>query len=569
MLNTKLTTPYILLTAGLLTLTACAGEDGAAGAQGPNGEQGAAGPAGPAGPAGEDGADGQDGAQGPIGEQGPAGPAAGPPTDATPIEKALFALGGQDKLQTLESFRYSATGVRSAQGEAFSPEQSADLAAVAVDVIQDVDGDQLRLDIERQNFLFGAQLTFSFIIDGDLGAGVGAESAFGIPLGELPADRVASTKIQNTLLNPHALIKQLIQDPSLATDKGLTLLESSPHHVLEVSGQALPLTLYVNAATGQLTRISTRAAEPLLCDVPVDVYLLDWKASAQGTYFPTTALLAVDGELAYQETRSTVEVNPTLDADTFDLPAGATPMADAALAQRGAAWFPFLEAFGALGVPLEGDQTFVMSQELSPGVWLIGGSTHNAMIVEQQSGLVFLEPVLTPLRVRSIIQWAQQQYPNKPITHAVLSHHHSDHSGGVRELIAQGVEIVAHESVRGYLQHITRASCDVDPTQQTPTQPLRFTAVPDGGELTLADATNPLRILDVESDHAEDMVFPYLPSTGAVFIVDVYSPGLTPFLPLAIQARDELTRLGITINSIVGGHGGVATLADLDAAIGR
>lgn len=566
MLNTKLITPYLLLIAGLLTLTACAGEDGAAGEQG---QPGAQGPQGPAGPAGENGADGQDGAQGPIGEQGPAGQPAGPPSDATPLEKALFALGGQDKLQAMESFRYSATGVRSAQGEAFSPEDSADLATVSVDVTQDVDGDQLRLDIERQNFLFGAQLTFSFIIDGDLGAGIGAESAFGVPLGALPADRVASTKIQHTLLNPHALIKQLIQDPSLATDKGLALVESSPHHVLEVSGQALPLTLYVNAATGQLTRISTRAAEPLLCDVPVDVYLLDWKASAQGTYFPTTTLLAIDKELAYQETRGEVEVNPTIAAQTFEFPAGAMPAADAALAQRGAAWFPFLEAFGALGVPLEGDQTFVMSQELSPGVWLIGGSTHNAMIIEQQDRLVFLEPVLTPLRTKSIIQWARQQYPNKPITHAVLSHHHSDHTGGVRELIAQGVEIVAHESMYPYLQRIARASCEVDPTQQTPTQALRFTAVPEGGELVLADGTNPLRVLDVQNDHAEDMVFPYLPSTGAIFIVDVYSPGITPFLPLAIQARDELTRLGITINSIVGGHGGVATLADLDAAIGR
>lgn len=566
MLHIKLTTPYILLTAALLTMTACAGEDGETGPAGPAGAQG---PAGPAGPAGEDGAAGQDGAQGPAGEQGPAGPAAGPPTDATPLEKALFALGGQDKVQALTSFRYNATGVRSTQGEAFRPEDSSDIAAATVDVIQDIDGDQLRLDIKRQSFLFGAQLTFSFVIDKELGVGIGAESAFGIPLGDLPADRVASTKIQHTLLNPHALIKKLVQDPSLAEDKGLALIDRSPHHVLEVSGQALPLTLYVNATTGQLTRISTRAAEPLLCDVPVDVYLLDWTASAQGTTFPKTVLLAVDEAVAYQETRGEVEVNPTLDADTFDFPAGAMPMADVALAQRGAAWFPFLEAFGALGVPLEGDQTFVMSQELSPGVWLIGGSTHNAMIIEQQNGLVFLEPVLTPLRVRSIIQWAQQQYPNKPITHAVLSHHHSDHTGGVRELIAQGVQIVAHESMQPYLQHITRASCDVDPTQQTPTQPLRFVPVPEGGELVLADATNPLRVLDVQNDHAEDMVFPYLPSTGAVFIVDVYSPGLTPFLPLAIQARDELTRLGITINSIVGGHGGIATLADLDAAIGR
>ncbi len=552
-----------------LLATSCAGEDGADGANGAAGAPGAPGTPGAQGPAGMSGADGAPGEDGAPGPAGPQGPAAGPPAGATPIEKAVYAVGGAANLDALDSYRYMATGVRTAQGEGFVPEAETDLATQTVLVTEAVGEDKLRLEVQRQNLFFGSQVAHTFILDGDLGAGVGTESAFGGMLGAASPDRVASLRVQHELLNPHALLKRLAADPTLATDRGVALLDGSPHHELEVAAQPAPLTLYINVATGQLSRISTRAAEPVLCDVPIDVYLLDWTASAQGTYFPATALLAVDHSLAYQETRGAVEVNPALGADTFAFPAGVTPTSSAPDASRGAAWFPFLEAFAALGVPLEGAQSFVMPQELSPNVWLIGGSSHNALVIEQAGGLVLVEPVISPLRVRAIIQWAQTRFPGKSFTHAVLSHHHSDHVGGVRELIAAGATIVAHESARPYLQRIARAACDVDVAQETPQSALRFAAVPEGGSLTLADATAPLQVFDVQSDHAEDMVFPYLPNTGAVFIVDVYSPGLPPFVPLARQARQELTRLGITVNSIIGGHGGIATLADLDQVIAQ
>src|SRR5439155_1503288 len=86
--------------------------------------------------------------------------------------------------------------------------------------------------------------------------------------------------------------------------------------------------------------------------------------------------------------------------------------------------------------------------QLAPGVFFLGGGTHNSLAIEQTNGIVIVEPPLYDERSDAVIAWASAQFPGKPITHLVITHFHDDHSGGLRAYVALGATIaVGHGGV--------------------------------------------------------------------------------------------------------------------------
>lgn len=560
----------------LLALTACEGPEGPAGQDGDAGLAGEQGPPGTPGDPGDPGEQGPQGEPGEPGEPGDPGPAgepgrdANPPAGATPWEKALHGIGGAEALAALTTWQTEATGRRHASGEGYLPDDVGLIATFTSTTLRDLEGDRLRIDQQREALFFGARLQVSFVIDDAQGVGAGSESAFGFPLATLGADRVASIRRQQTLLDPWELLRA-VQDGALAaTDAGYALVDGAPHHVIALGDGPTAVRLYVNATTGRLSRAETLAAEPLHCDVHVTAHYLDWADAGGGLLAPHTVLLAVDDTLVHEETRSAITLDPAIAADAFDWPAGGEPApVDDALATRGAAWFPFLEGFGHFGAPQEGDQPFVLATPLAPGVWFLAGGSHNSIAVEQAARVVLFEPPLQPTRTAALTDWIAANIPGKPLTHVIASHHHSDHVGGIRPLMAQGVEVIAGDNGVDYYRRLATHTCEADPIQETPEGPVTVTAVPEGGVYRLDDPTNPIEIWDAENGHAADLVLPYLPAHGILFSVDVYSPGANGFPVFAAQLRDDIDRLALDVRLIAGGHGGTGPLADLDAATGR
>ena len=92
----------------------------------------------------------------------------------------------------------------------------------------------------------------------------------------------------------------------------------------------------------------------------------------------------------------------------------------------------------------------VESQLLAPGVWLMGGQTHNSLLVEFKNYLAVVEAPNNEARSLAVIAEAYRLVPSKPIQYVINTHHHFDHSGGLRTYLSQGTTIVTHEMNKPY-----------------------------------------------------------------------------------------------------------------------
>ena len=90
-------------------------------------------------------------------------------------------------------------------------------------------------------------------------------------------------------------------------------------------------------------------------------------------------------------------------------------------------------------------QLRVQSTQLAQGVWLIGGGSHNSVLVEFRNFVAVVEAPQNDERSRAVVAEVRRLVPNKPIRYVVNTHYHWDHSGGLRGLVAAGAQLVTHD----------------------------------------------------------------------------------------------------------------------------
>ena len=490
----------------------------------------------------------------------------------SPLDQTLAGLGGEAALQNLSALSIEATGTRWEIDELSSPgARDEEGLSFTVQLSNDIAGDNLRVDYTRDRGPGEQQM--SQIITGQLGAVEGQDAQFGPPATRaLTSDRWAAMRREQRLLNPHLILREALADPAAITEGSTELVDGSEHHLLIVADAVAPITLYVNVSTGQLTKLTTLENDHLRRDVEIEVAYEDWTPADGGLSFPNRVLVTLDGEQVHEETRTSIAVNQPFDATLVELPTDVSPEFDQELADWGAANHHIYRMMAFIGFPFSGQNTNVETVEIADGVHHVLGSSHHTLVIEQEEGIVVAEAPLHELRSEAVLTWIKATFPNKPITHVIPTHHHTDHSSGLRTYVAEGATVVVHPMAREFFENVFQAASTVLPDRlaQNPVS-ATIETLPADGAFTIPDAALPVEVYPLRNDHAEDMVLIYVRNAGVVFVSDIYSPN-----PAATDAgaggrvvNNGIVANNLRVSTIAGGHGATIGYRDFQTLLGE
>jgi len=330
-----------------------------------------------------------------------------------------------------------------------------------------------------------------------------------------------------------------------------TLLPSRMLRGETVSGIRMPLgpdtvNLWFDPTTGLPLAGETVTDDGVLGDRRTLTWYTRWQ-DAGGLKLPRQIDVEVNGRLQVHTVLTSAAINQPLDQALFVIP-------DSMVAR--APQPP--TATPVIGVTLV---------NLAPGVWRAEGGTHFSLVVEQGAGLLVVEAPLSSARSNAVLDTLRARFPGKPVTGVVLTHHHWDHSGGIRGYMARGVRVIAHHRNAGFVRSIAAARKTVAPDRLSRGAPApAVVSVRDS--LVLGTGAGRVVVYPLASVHAEGLLAAWVPSAGVVFTSDVVSPAANVAPPRLGSAElvGFARALGLAPTKYAGGHGVVIDWSALESA---
>jgi glyoxylase-like metal-dependent hydrolase (beta-lactamase superfamily II) len=291
-------------------------------------------------------------------------------------------------------------------------------------------------------------------------------------------------------------------------------------------------------------RVDATLASPVLGDMAVTVTYADYRDFG-GVKFPTKIRQTYGGFPALELTITEVKPNVAADIPVPDNVKQATNV-----------------------------YSRVQSQKAADGVWYVTGGSHHSVVIEMKDHLIVAEGPLNDERALAVIKEARTLVPSKPIKYLVVSHHHFDHSGGVRAFAGEGATLITHDASRQYFERVVAAPATVSPDHLAKSgKKVAVEGVRDRKVLT--DGTRTVEIRQIAGiQHADDMLMVYLPKEKLLIQADAYTPPapnaapMSPPSPFNVSLAENITKQGLAVDQILPLHGRIVPLAELHKAAG-
>lgn len=287
------------------------------------------------------------------------------------------------------------------------------------------------------------------------------------------------------------------------------------HHVIKLPFPQSPdLQLYVDSETYLVSKMVR--VNPQLGNLD---YVYSGHKKIDGIVSATGIVFSIAGDPQLISTKHALTFNnPT--ADAFTLPSG---------------------------VEKEGeridDENGVVNK-LSDRVYHIGREGGYSLFVDTNVGVIAAGgyPALT----QRFDTFKTESGRYKPLAYQVVTHHHSDHVGGVSEAVELGAKLVTIKDNIGAIQESsTPAPKDSD-----------FFAI--SSRVTFGEGKNRVEVYEVSTIHAASFLVTYVPSTKTVFIADHFGSPFAKSIPQANQGTvdmlNALKSLKIDIKKIATAH---------------
>jgi glyoxylase-like metal-dependent hydrolase (beta-lactamase superfamily II) len=467
----------------------------------------------------------------------PSGVLAQSPRDV--VARAVQAMGGEAAVRGLRNKTVDFYSSNFQLGQEETPLSPPRATVSYGRIVTDYAGTR-QLTTQEARVLTGAVNRQRRIVAG----GIGITELNGATTVDAPG--AVNAAVRGMALQPERILLSALDNPA-----GLSALVAKSFRGETMTGVRYAvapdtMNLWFDRPTGMLVVSEQVTDDPVLGDRRTLTWYTRWQ-DATGVQLPRQVDTEVNGRILSHNVVGSLSINQSLDESQFGIPDSL-----ASRAQRGPAPAPVMT---------------VTLAELAPRVWRAEGGTHHSLIIDQGATLLVVEGPLGSARTNAVLDTLKSRFPDKRVSAVVATHHHWDHSGGLRAYMARGIPVVAHPRNLAFVHAVGSARKTVarDAISRGRPAPAPRSS---GDSLSIGTGESRVVLLPIASDHVEGILAAWVPSAGIVFTSDILSPQPNQALPAA--GSRELVAFakgrGINPSKYVGGHGVIVDWSAVEAA---
>jgi len=484
------------------------------------------------------------------------------PTTRQLAADAVTAMGGMDKLLGIHTMAMKGgSGTRTRLGQTVSVGDT-ETPGQLKNVVEIVDlGGRASLDYEIHigPFMQHRHEILTKRGDGPAAAPVGIEIVGTRPVVATSVDGLFSWGTQNS---PEFLLRRNVISIVLAAAE---FGSEQPAEDKDFNGKlhkfgtgttksSEEVGLYFDPESKLLAGFEVNDTETMLGDVPAQYILGDYR-SVGGIMLPHRITIRKAGQDYSDVQFTSAAINEAAAQQVFAIPEAASKEVDQVIAR--------------------GDYSPLALTKVANGVYFARAYSHHSLIVEFPKWIAVVEAPYTETQSKVLARQIQEQFPGKPIQYVAVTHHHYDHTGGVRGIAAQGATILVEKGHEPAIRQLLDAPHSHPPDEldkRRKAQPPQKTGSLEvyEGKKVISDGGQNLELYAITgSPHVEPMVIAYVPSARALFQSDLFFPGTGGAgSPEAKHLLESVRKLKLRVETNVGGHGSVGPFAELVKAVG-
>ena len=482
------------------------------------------------------------------------------------VKSAVAAEGGVDALKALKGLYIKGTAKHWEPGQSFKaggePRFLGDTTfAMTVDLTRA----SARIDLDR-SMQYPAVTTVKYteVITPTMGFVTdtrGSTAASGM--------RVAAQGRELERASPMLLLKAMDDPKNVAAAPNQKLGKASLPAVT-YTDHGIKFTILFDPKTHLPAAIRTVDDDNIFGDANYDLVLADWKEVA-GVKVAHSLTYTLDNIEVGKVTVTDITANPSI-ADGAFMPSDAVKAAAKPPMSANVPYQWVLRRI-ALARFLDDDAIIYPSSsppkivDLAPNVVQLVTGAANNLIVNMKDGLAIFDAPYGELQSKLVIEKAKEKFPGKPIKYLILTHHHMDHTGGMRTFAAEGATIIVPGPDKAYFERDLKAHHTVVP-DELQKHPRRVQVVEVKDQMTLKDDESEIKLFRIDNPHVDGMLIMQVVKPNIVWVTDLWSPvrdsAKTPNSEAFLAA---LKKLGITGATLAGGHGANGKQSDLEAIV--